>query len=77
MIVSTLLAASVAVAQPQATPPAPAQPHADHKAMGRGEKKMACCDKMAKGEGCDCCKDMGGKTAPAAPSHDGHGEHSE
>ena len=60
MIVSTLIAASVAT-QPAPTPqeiaaaPAPA-----------AEKKMACCEKMAKGEGCACCKDM---------AKDGHGEH--
>jgi hypothetical protein len=31
------------------------------------EKKMACCEKMAKGEGCSCCKDMGKKDeAPKA-----------
>ena len=58
MIVSSLIAASVA-AQPAPTPqpssaPAPA-----------AEKKMACCEKMAKGDGCACCKDM---------SKDGHGE---
>ena len=36
---------------------------------------MACCEKMAKGEGCDCCKDMDGKSKEAAPAHDGHGDH--
>jgi hypothetical protein len=67
MIVSTLIAATVAAAEPApvvqpAATPAPA-----------AEKKMACCDKMAKGEGCDCCKDMEGKDAAAG--HDGHGSH--
>jgi hypothetical protein len=52
MIVTTLIAASVAsqsapVPQPKAAPAPTA------------EKKMACCEKMAKGEGCACCKDMG------------------
>ncbi|MDP2129920.1 MAG: hypothetical protein U0975_08330 [Erythrobacter sp.] len=49
MIFSTLVAATVA-AQPAPTPelnssPAPA-----------AEKKMACCEMMAKGESCCCCK---------------------
>ena len=63
MIVSTLIAATVAAAEP-----APAsQPAA---APAPAEKKMACCDKMAKGEGCDCCKDMDKKAAaPAAGEH--------
>ena len=66
MIVTTLIAASVAV-QPA---PAP-QPTSDPAPAA--EKKMACCDKMAKGEGCDCCKDMGKKdAAPAAGEHGGH-----
>ena len=51
MIVSTLLAASVAV-QPASAP----QPKAAPAPVA--EKKMACCAKMAKGEGCACCKDM-------------------
>lgn len=60
MIISTLVAVTVAAAEPASMPqpavtPAPA-----------AEKKMACCDKMAKGEGCDCCKDM---------AKDGHAEH--
>ena len=67
MIASTLIASAVAAAQPQAAPPAPA-PHADHAAMDHGDKKMACCEKMAKGEGCACCKD---KTAEA-PKAEGH-----
>ena len=66
MIISTLIAATVAAAQPaptaQATPATPA-----------AEKKMACCEKMAMGEGCDCCKDMDKKAA--AGSHDGHAGH--
>jgi hypothetical protein len=34
------------------------------------EKKMACCDKMKAGEGCDCCKDMEKKdAAPEAGEH--------
>jgi hypothetical protein len=59
MIVSTLIAASVA-AQPAPTPQPTASP------APAAEKKMACCDKMAKGEGCDCCKGMG---------KEHHGEH--
>ena len=54
MIVSTLIAASVA-AQPAPAPQstvAPAPP---------AETKMACCEKMAKGDGCACCKNMGKK----------------
>jgi hypothetical protein len=62
MIVSTLIAATVAAAEPTqpAATPAPV-----------AEKKMACCDKMAKGEGCDCCKDMekGAHDAPATGEH--------
>ena len=60
MIVSTLIAASVAAAEPAAAPQpaaAPAPP---------AEKKMACCDKMKKGDGCSCCTGMG---------KDGHAEH--
>lgn len=50
MILSTLIAATIAT-QPAPTPelknsPAPA-----------AEKKMACCEMMAKGESCCCCKD--------------------
>ena len=67
MIASTLIAATVAAAQPA---PAP-QPNATTAPVA--EKKMACCDKMAKGEGCDCCKDMGKKDA--APAHGEHGGH--
>ena len=67
MIVTTLVAATVAAAEPAparlpAAVPAPA-----------AEKKMACCEKMTKGEGCDCCKDMGKKDA--APAHGEHGDH--
>ena len=65
MIVSTLIAATVA-AQP-APAPAPAATPAP-----AAEKKMACCDKMANGEGCDCCKGMDDK-AKDAPAD--HGEH--
>jgi hypothetical protein len=66
MIVSTLIAATVASAQPApevqpAATPAPA-----------AEKEMACCEKMEKGEGCDCCKDMEGKAKDAHGEHGGH-----
>ena len=66
MIASTLIAATVAAAQPAPAPQptaAPAPP---------AEKKMACCEKMAKGEGCDCCKDMKKDAAPAHGEHSGH-----
>jgi hypothetical protein len=66
MIVTTLVAAAVAAAEPAV----PAQPAA--APAPAAEKKMACCDKMAKGEGCDCCKGMDGK---AKDGHADHGEH--
>ena len=58
MIASTLIAATVAAAQPAPAPQPMAAP------APSAEKKMACCEKMAKGEGC-ACKDM---------AKDGHGE---
>ena len=64
MIVTTLIAATVATAEPTR----PAQPAAAPPPAA--EKKMACCDKMAKGEGCCCCKDMDkNSAAPAAGEH--------
>ena len=70
MIVSTLIAATVA-AQPAPTPQPSATP------APAAEKKMSCCDKMAKGEGCDCCKGMDHKhkDKTAAPAHGEHGGH--
>lgn len=65
MIVTTLIAATVAAAEPAPAPQPTAAP------APVAEKKMACCEKMAKGEGCECCKDMG-----KAGSHDGHAAHS-
>ena len=56
IIASIALAASQTPATTPAVAPAP-QPAA--------EKKMACCEKMAKGEGCSCCKDMAQKDAAA------------
>ena len=59
LIIATL---ALAASQSPSTTPAvaPAAPPA-------AEKKMACCEKMAKGEGCSCCKDMGKKDeAPKA-----------
>lgn len=50
MIVTTLIATTVAV---QA---APAPQPAIRPAL-TADKKMACCEKMAKGEGCACCKE--------------------
>ena len=67
MIASTIIAAAVATAQP-ATPPA--EPKIDQVTMDQGEKKMACCEKMGKGEGCACCKD---KMAEGAEADSGHG----
>jgi hypothetical protein len=69
MILSTLIAGTVAAAEPAA----PAQPAA--ALAPAAEKKMACCDKMAKGEGCDCCKDMGSKPKSAPVGHDEHAGH--
>jgi hypothetical protein len=68
MIVSTLIAATVAAAEPVPVPAA--APAATPAAAA--EKNMACCDMMAKGEGCCCCKDMDGK---AKDAHTDHGEH--
>jgi hypothetical protein len=69
MIASTLIAATVAAAQPAPMPQPAAAP------APAAEKKMACCDKMAKGEACGCCKDMGGKTGEAAPADQGDHNH--
>ncbi len=60
MILSTLIAASVA-AQPAPAPESKTSP------APAAEKKMACCEKMAKGQGCCCCKDMGAES----PDKDG------
>ena len=49
MIVTTLIAASVAA---QSAPAPESQPLSPPPA----KTKMACCEKMAKGEGCCCCK---------------------
>jgi hypothetical protein len=70
MIVSTLIAATVAATQPAPAPQPTAAP------APAAEKKMACCEKMAKGEGCECCKDMKhvDKAAPV-DSHDQHSGH--
>lgn len=65
MIVSTFMAAVVA-AQPT---PAP-EPIA--VIVPAAEKKMACCDAMAKGEGCACCKDMGKEAEHPEPMNHGH-----
>jgi hypothetical protein len=54
MILSTLIAASVAAQ----VAPAPESKSAPAPAA---EKKMACCEMMAKGEGCCCCKDKAAK----------------
>lgn len=70
MIVSTVIAATVASANPQAAP-APADPHAGHKTMEHSGKMMACCEEMAKGEGCSCCKAKDEK-ASAEAKQSGH-----
>ena len=64
MIVSTLIAVTVAAAEPPAAPKPAAVPAA--------EKKMACCEKMKNGEGCDCCKGMKAKTVAPADGEHGH-----
>jgi hypothetical protein len=70
MIVSTLIAATVATAQPAPAPQPTAAP------APAAEKKMACCEKMATGEGCECCKGMKHEDkAAAGGSHDGHAGH--
>jgi len=78
MIVSTVIATTVAAAQPQAAPSQPASPDQGHGAMQHGEK-MACCEQMAAGEGCCCCKGEGGKAAkadsPACQGQNGHADH--
>ena len=38
-------------------------------AHAQDEPKMACCEKMKEGQGCDCCKDMEG--------HEGEAGHAE
>jgi hypothetical protein len=66
MIVTTLLAVTVAAAEPTA----PAQPAAPFGSAA--EKKMDCCEKMKKGEGCDCCKDMEKTDAAHDAGEHGH-----
>ena len=63
-MIVTLIAATVAAAEPAATP----QPAA---APAPVAQKKDCCDKMKDGDGCDCCKDMDGKgeNAPHAHQH--------
>lgn len=60
MILSTIIAVSVA------TQSAPA-PVSKSSPAPAAEKKMACCEMMAKGNGCCCCKDM----AAESPSNQG------
>lgn len=71
MIVSTLIAATLAIAEP--APTSAPQPAATPAPVAK--KKMACCEKMKKGEGCDCCKGMEHKEKTSAPAHGGHGDH--
>jgi hypothetical protein len=66
MILAYLVAAVVA------TEPTPAtQPIA---APAPAAEKGGCCAKMAKGEGCSCCKGMGKEGDSKAMNH-GAGEH--
>lgn len=65
MIVSTLMAAAVAVQPAPRSQPDPAPAPA-------AEKKMACCDKMRNGKGCCCCGGLAKETAPAV-DHSEHG----
>ena len=58
----SLIIASIALAASQTPPATPAAAPASPPAAA---KKMACCEKMAKGESCSCCKDIG-KTDAAA-----------
>jgi hypothetical protein len=69
MIVSSLIAATVAASQPASAPQPMAAP------APAAEKKMACCEKMAKGEGCECCKGMKHEDKAAASGEDGHAGH--
>ena len=65
MIVSTLIAATIAAAQPAPAPQPEATP------SPAAEKQMACCEEMAKGEGCACCKD---KEEAGKSGHEVHGD---
>jgi hypothetical protein len=70
MIVSSLVAASIAATQPAPAPQPLAIP------TPAAEKKMACCEKMAKDEGCECCKGMNHEDkAAAGGNQDGHAGH--
>lgn len=64
MIASTLIAATVAAAQPAPAPQPMAAP------APSAEKKMACCEKMAKGEGCGCCTGKDGDSHKMDGKHD-------
>lgn len=55
MMLTALIAASVAAQS------APA-PELKSSPAPSAEKKMACCETMAKGKGCCCCKDMDAQT---------------
>lgn len=68
MIVSSLIAATMTATQPAPAPQPTAAP------APAAEKKMACCEKMAKGEGCECCKGMG-KKSHGEHGSDGHAAH--
>ena len=62
----SFIIASIALAASQTptnTPAVAPEPQA------AAEKKMACCEKMAKGEGCSCCKDMAKNDAAKEGGH--------
>lgn len=71
MILSTLIAASIAAQA--APPPAPVPvPESKPSPAPATEKKMACCDTLAKGQGCCCCTEMAaeGAAKDASPGSD-------
>lgn len=69
MIVLSLIAASAAASQPAAAPQPTATP------APTAEKKMACCENMAKGEGCECCKGMKHEDKAAPGGNEAHAGH--
>ena len=70
MIVTTLIAATVAAQTAPPVLPATAVAPA-------AEKEMACCEKMAKGDSCDCCKGNDGNAGQGMKDggHDGRANH--
>lgn len=64
MTAIALAIAAPAAAQNAADPHAGHAGHADHPGTKPADKASGCCDKMAAGQGKDCCD----KTKDAAPS---------